>query len=224
MGESGWRICLPARGIRPGDYIIRVTVNPGFVPVPGEPCRNADPLHGGVCHQLPESNYENNVAQARITIPDQSGRSGFGPGVKDPPRPSGERDEHGDPVQQLRDRLSRCGSIELAWAPAAMVRLPRRRVVQRHVVIEVGAHSRWVSALLQGLRHARAQLYLGGCAQVDHFIPAAPARARGWCPPDRRASASAGCIVESSEILLRSSRNTQRFYGRPEVLELLESL
>ena len=82
--------------VPPGEYIIRVTVNPGFVPQPGEPCRNADPLHPGVCHQLPESNYENNVAESHITIPDHPGRSGFGPGVGDGPEPSGERDEHGD--------------------------------------------------------------------------------------------------------------------------------
>src|SRR5215510_5218494 len=48
--------------VPPGQYIIRITVNPGFVPVGSEPCRNADPLHPGVCHQLHESDYENNVA------------------------------------------------------------------------------------------------------------------------------------------------------------------
>ncbi len=84
--------------VPPGDYIIRVTVNPGFVPLANEPCRNADPNHPGVCHQLPESNYDNNVAESHITIPDHPGRSGFGPGGNDPPGPSGERDEHGDPI------------------------------------------------------------------------------------------------------------------------------
>jgi hypothetical protein len=65
--------------VPPGEYIIRITVNPGFVPQGGEPCRNADPLHAGVCHQLPESNYENNVAEVHITIPDHPGREGVGP-------------------------------------------------------------------------------------------------------------------------------------------------
>jgi len=65
--------------VPPGEYIIRITVNPGFVPRGGEPCRNADPLHAGVCHQLPESNYENNVAEVRITIPDHPGKEGVGP-------------------------------------------------------------------------------------------------------------------------------------------------
>jgi hypothetical protein len=65
--------------VPPGEYIIRITVNPGFVPQGGEPCLNADPLHAGVCHQLPESNYENNVSEVRITIPDHPGRQGVGP-------------------------------------------------------------------------------------------------------------------------------------------------
>ncbi|MBI3756476.1 MAG: hypothetical protein HY267_00715 [Deltaproteobacteria bacterium] len=65
--------------VPPGVYIIRITVNPGFVPAAGEPCRSADPLHPGVCHQLLESDYENNVAQITITIPDHPGREGVGP-------------------------------------------------------------------------------------------------------------------------------------------------
>jgi len=65
--------------VPPGQYIIRITVNPGFVPQGGEPCRNADPLQSGVCHQLPESDYANNVAQVTITIPEHPGRQGVGP-------------------------------------------------------------------------------------------------------------------------------------------------
>lgn len=57
--------------VPPGNYIIRITVNPGFIPAAGEPCRFADPLHPGVCHQLPESNYENNVTEVTVTVPDQ---------------------------------------------------------------------------------------------------------------------------------------------------------
>ncbi len=70
--------------VPPGDYIIRITVNPGFVPAAGEPCRNADPNHSGICHQLPESNYDNNVSEVLITIPDHPGRQGVGP-LKDQP-------------------------------------------------------------------------------------------------------------------------------------------
>jgi len=86
--------------VPPGNYIVRVTVNPPFIPDPPNPqdvCRFLDAQ--GFCHQLPESNYSNNVAEARITIPDHPGRSGFGPGGSDGPIPSGERDEHGDLIQ-----------------------------------------------------------------------------------------------------------------------------
>jgi hypothetical protein len=65
--------------VPPGQYIIRITVNPGFVPAPGEPCRFADPNIPGVCHQLPESNYANNVAEALVNIPDHPGKQGVGP-------------------------------------------------------------------------------------------------------------------------------------------------
>ncbi|MBA3804524.1 MAG: hypothetical protein H0X14_02255 [Acidobacteria bacterium] len=65
--------------VPPGEYIIRITVNPGFVPTAGEPCRYADPNRPGVCHQLPESDFENNVSQITITIPEHPGRQGVGP-------------------------------------------------------------------------------------------------------------------------------------------------
>jgi len=70
--------------VPPGNYIIRITVNPRFEPLAGEPCRFPDPLHPGMCHQLPESDFENNVAQITITIPDHPGRQGVGP-LKDQP-------------------------------------------------------------------------------------------------------------------------------------------
>jgi hypothetical protein len=71
--------------VPPGDYILRITVNPGYVPTGGEPCRYADPLHAGVCHQLEESNYENNVSIVTVTVPDHPGRQGVGP-LKDEPQ------------------------------------------------------------------------------------------------------------------------------------------
>jgi len=79
--------------VPPGDYIIRITVNPGFVPTGGEPCRNPDPLRPGVCHQLPESDYENNVAQVTITIPEHPGRQGVGP-LKNQPAITSEQIDH----------------------------------------------------------------------------------------------------------------------------------
>lgn len=69
--------------VPPGNYIIRITVNPGFIPALGEPCRNADPLHPGVCHQLPESDYENNVTQVTVTVPDHPGKQAVGPLAND---------------------------------------------------------------------------------------------------------------------------------------------
>jgi hypothetical protein len=67
--------------VPPGNYIIRITVNPGFVPQPGESVAFAspDPNHAGVYHQLFESNYENNVVEVPVTIPDHPGKSGVGP-------------------------------------------------------------------------------------------------------------------------------------------------
>jgi hypothetical protein len=67
--------------VPPGDYVIRITVNPGFIPQPGESIAFAspDPGHPGVYHQLFESNYENNVGEFAVTIPDHPGKGGFGP-------------------------------------------------------------------------------------------------------------------------------------------------
>jgi len=63
--------------VPPGEYIIRITVNPPFIAVAGEPCPYTDTV--GFCHQLPESDYTNNVGQVTITIPDRPGRTGVGP-------------------------------------------------------------------------------------------------------------------------------------------------
>jgi len=63
--------------VPPGTYIIRITVNPPFTAGPGEPCPFTDP--SGFCHQLPELNYFNNVAEIQIQIPDHPGKQGVGP-------------------------------------------------------------------------------------------------------------------------------------------------
>ena len=63
--------------VPPGDYTIRITVNPPFVAQSGEPCPNTD--SNGLCHQLPESNYDNNVTVIQITIPAHPGKQGVGP-------------------------------------------------------------------------------------------------------------------------------------------------
>jgi len=68
--------------VPPGNYVIRITVNPPFVAAAGEPCPNVDPA--GFCHTLPESDYANNVAQVSITIPDHNGRKSVGPLKNEP--------------------------------------------------------------------------------------------------------------------------------------------
>ena len=63
--------------VPPGDYIIKITVNPPFAAQQGEACPNRDPQ--GFCHQLPETNYSDNVGTAAISIADHPGRKGVGP-------------------------------------------------------------------------------------------------------------------------------------------------
>lgn len=78
----------PANPVPPGDYLLRITVNPRFVPATGEPCPALEKtLADGtkICHNFAESDYGNNVADVRITIPDRVGRTGFGPGAGEPP-------------------------------------------------------------------------------------------------------------------------------------------
>lgn len=66
--------------VPPGEYIIRITVNPPFE------CTDFDRAHNrpvdprGMCHNFLESNYDNNVGEVRITIPDRTGKTGFGLG------------------------------------------------------------------------------------------------------------------------------------------------
>jgi hypothetical protein len=60
-----------------GNYRIRITVNPPFVAEAGEACPHVDTL--GLCHQLPESDYTNNVTEVPVFIPSHPGREGAGP-------------------------------------------------------------------------------------------------------------------------------------------------
>ena len=68
----------PNEPIGPGRYMIRITVNPPFEAKRGELCPATD--SNGSCHMFAESNYENNVAEVVITVPDRVGRTGWGPG------------------------------------------------------------------------------------------------------------------------------------------------
>jgi len=53
--------------VPPGNYFLRITVNPPFVAQAGENCPYTDTL--GLCHQLPESDYSNNVSQIVVSVP-----------------------------------------------------------------------------------------------------------------------------------------------------------
>ncbi len=57
----------PANPVPPGEYVIRVTVNPAFT------CTDADAFRprdaNGMCHNFAESMYVNNVSEVRVTIP-----------------------------------------------------------------------------------------------------------------------------------------------------------
>jgi hypothetical protein len=72
--------------------LIRITVNPPFVAEADEPCPYSDP--DAFCHQLPESDYSNNVGEAIVDIPEHPGREGVGP-MAGTPVPETEADEHG---------------------------------------------------------------------------------------------------------------------------------
>ena len=69
--------------VPPGEYTLRIWVNPPFTAKRTEPCPAVDPQ--GFCHMFKESNYANNIGQVRITIPDHPGKTGFGPGAESNP-------------------------------------------------------------------------------------------------------------------------------------------
>jgi hypothetical protein len=83
--------------VPPGNYIIRVTVNPPYIAQNGEPCRVLD-SDTNLCHQLQESDYSNNVGEARVTIPAHVGRSGYGPMAGTNPAKT-ESDEHDQKIK-----------------------------------------------------------------------------------------------------------------------------
>jgi hypothetical protein len=61
--------------VPPGQYILRITVNPGFAPVAGQQCPVLDPAKN-LCHNFFEGNYENNIGQVTITVPERTGKTG----------------------------------------------------------------------------------------------------------------------------------------------------
>lgn len=78
--------------VPPGIYKVVIRVNPPYSPAPGEPCRALDD-NTGLCHQIAESDYTNNEAEAEIVIPDHVGRGGVGP-LASSPAPGGPAPGH----------------------------------------------------------------------------------------------------------------------------------
>jgi hypothetical protein len=67
-------------GLPAGPYKIRIHVNPGFLAGPGEACPVTD-THG-LCHQFAEADYDNNIAEVVVTIPEgRPGKVGYGAGA-----------------------------------------------------------------------------------------------------------------------------------------------
>jgi len=64
--------------VPPGVYTIRVTVNPPYAPDGAGNCPRVKDAATGLCHQLAESNYANNVGEATVIIQDKPGRTGYG--------------------------------------------------------------------------------------------------------------------------------------------------
>ena len=73
--------------VPPGNYKIRLTLNPPFTAQVDEPCPNTD--GGGFCRQIRESDYTNNVFEEPVTLPQNPTRAGSGPLAGAPP---GEED------------------------------------------------------------------------------------------------------------------------------------
>jgi lysyl oxidase len=71
--------------VPPGEYTLRITVNPPFAAQAGEPCPAKDLK--GFCHQFAESDYANNTALVTVTVPDHNGRQAVGPLKNEPTSP-----------------------------------------------------------------------------------------------------------------------------------------
>jgi len=84
LGGQYFLLDDPNEPVPPGDYTIRIHVNPPFTCTPADAARPRDA--SGKCHMFVESNYNNNVAAVPITIPDHPGHKGFGPGGGQDPK------------------------------------------------------------------------------------------------------------------------------------------
>jgi hypothetical protein len=68
----------PAATVVPGDYVLRITVNPPFTCGTGDDARPRDA--NGLCHMFAESDYANNVGETIVTVPSDVKRA-TGPGL-----------------------------------------------------------------------------------------------------------------------------------------------
>jgi lysyl oxidase len=64
--------------VPPGEYLLRVTVNPPFACTPADSLRPRDAQ--GACHNFVESDYDDNVGAIHIAIPDRAGKTATGEG------------------------------------------------------------------------------------------------------------------------------------------------
>jgi hypothetical protein len=87
--------------VPPGQYMIRITVNPPYAPDKKGVCprvtdwtakANGDAVY---CHQFAELRYDNNVGEALITVPSHPGKTGVGTAINDqsPDGPGGKGTE-----------------------------------------------------------------------------------------------------------------------------------
>lgn len=83
-----------AEAIPPGQYRLRIWVNPPFTPKSKkEPCPAKDLQ--GFCHMFAESDYSNNIGEALVTIPSgRPGKTGHGPGGGQEPKDEAIDDEN----------------------------------------------------------------------------------------------------------------------------------
>lgn len=70
----------PGAEVAPGDYILRITVNPVFVCGSADAARPRDA--DGFCHMFAESDYSNNVGETLVTVPSDV-KKASGPGLSD---------------------------------------------------------------------------------------------------------------------------------------------
>ena len=65
--------------VPPGNYILRITVNPAYAPDKKGNCPRVKDPATGLCHNFAESDYTNNTREVIVGIPDHPGRTGVGP-------------------------------------------------------------------------------------------------------------------------------------------------